>query len=291
MSDAAVEMRRRIVEVLRGISPKHLVVFLVTLILVLGEVRYSILGGYARLATALAVCMGTELVLSRLYRGHFASVASAYVSGISLSLLTKPQANILWPFALGAFLAISSKYVLTYRRRHLWNPTNFAIGAMVLLAPAQVAVLSHQWGNDMATNVVIWAFGLMIAGRVGVLHITLTYVASFVPLAIARNLIVGGPLLAELAPITGPMYQLFVFFMITDPRTTVGSRRGRMLVAFTIALAEALIRLAGDFHLATFAPLYRSPPIYALFLVGPVAMWLDLRRRSGSPKYTKEAPN
>jgi Na+-transporting NADH:ubiquinone oxidoreductase subunit NqrB len=202
------------------------------------------------------------------------------VSGISLSLLTKPQANILWPFALGAFLAISSKYVLTYRNRHLWNPTNFAIGAMVLLAPTQVAILSHQWGNDLAMNAVIWAFGLVIAGRARVLHITLAYVGSFVPLAILRNAVVGGPLLAEIAPITGPMYQLFVFFMITDPRTTVSSRRGRILVAFVIAVVESLIRLGGDLQIVELAALYRSPPIYALFLVGPVAMWLDLSRRT-----------
>ena len=31
---------------------------------------------------------------------------------------------------------------------------------------------------------------------------------------------------AEVAPITGPMYQLFVFFMITDPKTTVRSKIG-----------------------------------------------------------------
>jgi Na+-transporting NADH:ubiquinone oxidoreductase subunit NqrB len=268
------------VDLLRRISPRYLVVFLVTLILVLGELRYSILGGYDRLAVALFCSICTELILSRIYRGSYANIASAYVSGISLSLLTKPQASILWPFALGAFLAISSKYVLTYHNRHLWNPTNFAIAAMVILAPTQVAILSHQWGNDLAINAVIWAFGLVIAGRAGVLHITLGYVASFVPLAILRNALVGGPLLAEVAPITGPMYQLFVFFMITDPRTTVSSRRGRLLVAFLIALVEAVIRLAGDMQVAVVAPLYRSPPIYALFLVGPVAMWIDLRRRA-----------
>lgn len=271
---------------LSRIDPKYLITFLITLILVLSEWRYAILGGYDRLVTALGVCLATETVLSRLVRGQFANVSSAYITGISLSLLTKPQSNILWPFALGGFLAIASKYVLQYRGRHLWNPSNFGIGLLLLAVPDSVAILSHQWGNELATNGVIWAFGLVIASRARVLHVTLTYVASFAALAVVRNLIVGGPLLAEIAPITGPMYQLFIFFMITDPRTTVRTKAGRILVATLVALVETGIRLAGDFQLGPLSPLYPSPPILALFIVGPVAMWVDLhvKRRQARDK-------
>ena len=266
---------------MKPLDPKYLIVFLITLVLVVGEARYSILGGYDRLATTLGVCMATEMLLSWWLRGRVANVASAYITGISLALLIKPQANILWPFALGAFIAIASKYVLTYRGRHLWNPSNFAIALLVLLAADSVAILSHQWGNDIRINLVIWAFGLAVAWRARVLHVTLTYVACFVVLAVLRNLIVGGPLLAELAPITGPMYQLFVFFMVTDPRTTVSTKRGRIIVVAIVALVESVIRLAGDFQIPLLRPFYVSPPLLALAFVGPVAMWLDLRRTAG----------
>jgi len=260
-------------------DPRYLVSFLITLVLVLGEARYGILGGYDRLVIALGVCIATELVLSRLLYDGFANVASAYITGISLALLIKPRADLLWPFALGGFLAIASKYVLRYRGRHLWNPSNFAISVLLLVAPASVAILSRQWGNDLATNAVIWCFGLLIVSRVRMLHVTLTYVACFVALAALRHWIVGGPLLAEIAPITGPMYQLFIFFMITDPKTTVSTVRGRIIVAATVAVAEAAIRLAGDFHVAQLSRLYPAPPILALAIVGPVANVIDLYRR------------
>jgi len=263
---------------LSRIDPKYLIVFLITLVLVVGEARYSILGGYNRLATTLGICVATEVFLSWFLRGRVVNISSAYITGISLALLIKPQANMLWPFALGAFLAIASKYVLTYRGRHLWNPSNFAIALLLLLASSSVAVLSHQWGNDLGTNLVIWAFGLVIAWRARVLHVTLTYVACFLAFATLRHVIVGGPLLAEMAPITGPMYQLFVFFMVTDPRTTVSTRRGRMLVVSIVALVETIIRLAGDFQIGVLRPLYPSPPLLALAIVGPIAMWWDLRR-------------
>jgi enediyne biosynthesis protein E5 len=261
------------------VNPKHLIIFLITLILVLGEWRYSILGGYQRLALTLGSCLIAEAALAKLLGARAPSYSSAYISGISLSLLLKPQAGLLWPFWLGGFLAIGSKYLLLYRGRHLWNPSNFAIGALVMLAPGSVAILSHQWGNEVATNAVIWALGLVIAGRARVLHVTLAYLVSFGVLAVARTLLTGAPLLAEIAPVTGPMYQLFIFFMITDPRTTVGTRRGRIVVVALIAVVEALIRLAGDAGIPGLAPLYYSPPILALFFVGPVAMWWDLRRR------------
>lgn len=266
-----------------AIDPKYLIVFLITLVLVVGEARYSILGGYERLATTLGICIATELVLSWWLRGRVANVASAYITGISLALLIKPQANILWPFALGAFLSIASKYVLSYRGRHLWNPSNFAIALLVLVAAESVAILSHHWGNDLRINLVIWAFGLAVAWRARVLHVTLTYVACFIVLALLRNLIVGGPLLAELAPITGPMYQLFVFFMVTDPRTTVSTRRGRMVVVAIVAVVETLIRLGGDFQFALLRPLYVSPPLLALAIVGPIAMLWDLHRTARPP--------
>src|SRR3954468_20361768 len=154
------------------IDPRYLIAFLITLVLVAGQFRYHILGGYDRLALALGVCMATEAVLSWFDRGRVVNLQSAYISGISLTLLTKPQGGALWPFVIGGFLAISSKYVLRYREQHLWNPTNFAISALLLAAPSRVSVLSHQWGNDVATNLVIWVFGIAIAARVRVLHVT-----------------------------------------------------------------------------------------------------------------------
>ena len=70
------------------------------------------------------------------------------------------------------------------------------------------------------------------------------------------------------------MYQLFVFFMITDPKTTVRTKWGQCVVAFAVALVEAILRLNRVVH----------APYYALFLVGPAAnaleIWWDSRRRA-----------
>lgn len=266
------------------IDPRYLIAFLITLVLVAAQLRYHMLGSYDRLALALGVCLATEALLSWFDRGKVVNLLSAYISGISLTLLLKPQGGSLWPFVLGGFIAIASKYVLRYRDNHLWNPTNFAVSALLLAAPNHVSVLSHQFGNDVTTNIVIWIFGLIIAARVGVLHITLTYVASFLLLNSARALALGMPVLPEVAPITGPMYQLFVFFMITDPRTVVRGKQRQIVVAIIIAVMETLIRFASDKGWPLPTGFNAAPAFFALAMVGPVAKWLDLRRSGRQAK-------
>jgi Na+-translocating ferredoxin:NAD+ oxidoreductase RnfD subunit len=271
---------------LKPAETRWLAVILGTIVLSTCQYLFGILGSPFVLPVAIGSCMATEIVLSLAARGSFPGLQSAYMSGISLSLLTRPQAGLLWPFVVGAVLTIASKYALTYKGRHLWCPTALAVGIMLLVAPESVAVLSHQWGNHLTTNLVIWAFGFYVAWRARVFHITLTYVAAFLVFTTVRSLIVGLPLIPELAPVTGPMYQLAVFFLITDPKTNVSTRRGRIIVAVIIALGEAVIRSMADMGVGALAPLYIEPPLFSLIIIGPIAKWLDLRRSAPEAQST-----
>src|SRR2546423_5063858 len=92
------------------IDPRYLIAFLITLVLVAAQFRYHMVGGYDRLAVALITCVAAEIGLSWFARGKVVNLLSAYISGLSLTLLIKPQGSALWPFALGGFIALSSKY-------------------------------------------------------------------------------------------------------------------------------------------------------------------------------------
>ncbi|MDH3456084.1 MAG: hypothetical protein OER90_04515 [Gemmatimonadota bacterium] len=248
---------------------------LITLILLGAHWSFGVLRGYEAILLAVAATIATELSLRRLLTGQTPQIASAYISGISISILVRSP--LLWPYALGGVISIMSKYVLRTKRRHLWNPTNFGICALLFLAPFAVAPLSVQWGNDLWPMLVIWAVGLFTIWRAKRAHITLAYVASFFAFAIVRSLITGSSYAAEVAPITGPMYQLFALFMITDPKTTVSSTWGAVVVACFVAFVEMFLRLAEVIY----------APFYALFLVGPVAllveMWWTARRQVVQP--------
>jgi len=248
----------------------------ITCILLVGHFAYGILESYERTALAIAAALVTELVLGRIFFGKWLNLSSAYISGISVGILLRSPA--FWPFALCSVLSIMSKYVLRVKDRHLWNPSNFGICALLLLAPDAVTALSVQWGNFIWPMLVIWILGSIIIWRAKRFHISFTYVMSFFFFAFVRSLITGHSWWAEVAPITGPMYQLFVFFMITDPKTTVRSKTWQCVVVFFVAFVEMLLRLNQVIY----------APLYALFVVGPTAMlvelWLESRRTVTAPE-------
>ena len=242
---------------------------LITSILVAAHFTFGILEAYERTALAIVAAIVAELVMGRLTYGRWPHPASAYITGISVGILLRSP--FLLPYAFASLISIVSKYVLRLDGRHLWNPSNFGVSAVLFLAPATASLLSIQWGNNIWPMAVIWVLGFVIVWRVGRLHISATYVLSFVVFSLLRSALTGNPWQATLAPITGPMYQLFIFFMVTDPKTTVGPRWAQSVVVIAVAFVEMLLRLNEVIY----------APFYALFLVGPSAMlierWLQSR--------------
>lgn len=273
---------------------------LVTAVLLIGDAGFGILenhfspflarltGGvltkYSPTFVAILTTVLTELVLGRFYYGKWPHLASAYVSGISAGILIKSPA--LWPFVMCGMISITSKYVLRIGERHLWNPTNFGVTMLLFLAPQHVASLTVQAGNEVWSVLVIWVLGGMILYQLGRLHQPIAFLAAFVPLSLLRAHWTGNPWMAELAPITSPMFQLYMFFMITDPKTTTKSKWSQTLVVILVAGMETVYRLAfRDVH-----SLY-----HALFTVGPIANLIEigyfsyLGRRSSHPPLVKES--
>jgi Na+-transporting NADH:ubiquinone oxidoreductase subunit NqrB len=257
---------------------RYLPPLLITSILLGAQLSFGILEGWERTGLAIATAIGAELVMGRISYGAWPHPASAYISGISAGILVRSP--FLWPYFLTSLISITSKYVLRVKGRHLWNPTNFGVSAVVFLAPAAVTVLSIQWGNVIAPMAIIWVLGSVIVWRVGRAHISATYVASFLLFSFVRSTITGTPWLAAVAPITGPMYQLYIFFMVTDPKTTVRSRLGQCVVVFLVAFVEMLLRLREVLY----------APFYALFIVGPIAMLVQIVMDSRTQTAARQSP-
>jgi Na+-translocating ferredoxin:NAD+ oxidoreductase RnfD subunit len=256
----------------RFFSPdnRYLAPAFITCILLAGHLSFGILESYKKTGLAIIASLITELILGRIFTGKWPNIASAYITGISVGILVRSPA--FWPYVICSVISIMSKYVLRIKGRHIWNPSNFGISVLLFLAPETVATLSIQWGNYLLPMIVIWCLGAVIVWRVRRFHITATYVTCFIAFAFLRSYITGSPWQSEIAPLTGPMYQLFIFFMITDPKTTVRSKYWQCVVVALVALVEMILRLEQVVY----------APFYALFLVGPAAllleMWFDSRK-------------
>jgi len=264
---AAVELRKPRFR----LDNRYIAPLFITFILLVGHLSYGILESYWKTGLSIVTALVIELILGRIFFGKWLNLASAYITGISVGILVRSPAA--WPYALCSAISIMSKYVLRVKGRHIWNPSNFGLSVSFFLAADTMAGLSIQWGNYKAPLIVIWVLGSIIIYRARRFHISATYVVSFFVFAFLRSWITGDPWASEIAPITGPMYQLFVFFMITDPKTTVKSKLGQCVVAFLVAFAEFIFRLMQVVY----------APFYALFFVGPTAnlieIWWEARRK------------
>jgi hypothetical protein len=257
---------------------------LVTCVLLLGDAGYSILenhaspflarwtGGavtrYSPTFVTILVTVVAEMFLGRFYWGKWPHLASGYVSGISAGILVKSPE--LWPFLFCGLISITSKYVLRIGDKHLWNPTNFGVTMMLFLAPATVAPLSVQAGNEVWSILTIWILGAMILYQLRLFHLPLAFVLTFIPLSILRAWVEGHPVQTELAPMTSPMFQLFIFFMITDPKTITKPKWSQILVVIIVAFADTFLRLVfHDVHSL----------FHALFIVGPIANLIEIAYR------------
>jgi Na+-transporting NADH:ubiquinone oxidoreductase subunit NqrB len=242
---------------------RYVAPMLITCILIVGQLTFGFLESYKKTGIAILASLLTELVLGRIFTAKWPHLASAYVSGISVGILVRSPA--FWPYAICAIVSIMSKYVLRVNGRHIWNPSNFGISVLLFLAPETVAGLSIQWGNYLLPMLVIWVLGSVTIARLHRFNITGTYVACFLAFAFLRSYITGNPWQSEVAPLTGPMYQLFIFFMITDPKTTVRSKTWQCVVVAMVAFVEMILRLSHVVY----------APFYALFLVGPTALLIE----------------
>jgi enediyne biosynthesis protein E5 len=238
----------------------------ITLILIMAHVSYGVLVSPWKTFLAIGTAILVEIIAGRMVYGKIPNLASAYITGISVGILLRSDAAF-WPYAFCSAISILSKYVIRVKDRHIWNPSNFGICITLIVAHNAVHTLGKEWGNSLWAMIVIWTLGSIIIGRLKRFHICATYVASFFFFALLRHWLGGYPLEAAIGPITGPMYQLFIFFMITDPKTTVQSRKGQILVAFLVAAMEAILRtFFRDIH----------APYYALFIVGPIANLIEI---------------
>lgn len=256
----------------------------ITLLLLVGHAANGILESPGQLALAVAASIATDAVLGRVSHGAWPPIASSYMTGTSVGMMLRTPEY--WPFAVTAAISVMSKYVLKVNGRHIWNPSNFGVSFMLFMYPAHVAHLSVQWGNSSWSIVMVWLLGIIALTRLRLIHISLSYVTAFLILAYPRSLITGHTWLTEVAPITGPMYQLYILLMLTDPKTSVKSRPVQMAMVVTVALVEAVFRCLPTLYPGSgvVQDIAIHAPFYALFLVGPSFFVCELLTRKEVPR-------
>ena len=182
----------------------------------------------------------TQFLCSKFIAARF-DPRSALISGLSLCLLLRSNDSILT--ILTAVIAIASKFLLRWNSKHIFNPTNFGIVAMLALSGG-VWVSPAQWGSQLQFAFLMSCLGGMVIHRAMRSDVSLTFILFYAGILFLRALWLGDPWSIPVKQLQSGALLLFTFFMISDPKTTPDSRSGRMLFAFLVAAGAAYVQFA-----------------------------------------------
>jgi enediyne biosynthesis protein E5 len=186
----------------------------------------------------LATVLITQYACTRAWRLPAFDPRSALISGLSLCLLLRtPYAVVA---AAGAVLAVAGKFVVRIRGKHVFNPTNFALVALLLTGQAWVS--PGQWGSAATLGFLVACVGGLVVNRAARSDVTVAFLVAYGGLVFARSLWLGEPMAIPLHRLESGALLIFAFFMISDPRTTPDHRAARVLFASVVALGAAYIQ-------------------------------------------------
>ena len=247
-------------------DPRLHVAAVIITIHVLGQVGLHFRVSVPQILAAMLTTAIIEVVLTFRQSRAFVWPASAMLTGSGVALILRlvgTSADDPWNtsgwyvFAGVAGLSLLSKYVIRYRGSHVFNPSNIGLVlAFIVLGNSRVEPLDFWWAPlnawMVAAYVVIVGGGLLITRRLHLLALAATY---WVGLSAAVGLLAGsGHCMTAnwaFAPVCGadfwrvivtsPEVMIFLFFMITDPKTVPAGRVGRIVFALLVAATSTLL--------------------------------------------------
>ncbi len=247
-------------------DPRLHVASVIITIHVLGQVGLHFRVSVPQILAAILTTAVIEIALTFRQSRSFVWPASAMLTGSGVALILRvvgtppddPWNTDAWYIFAGvAAFALLTKYVIKYRGTHVFNPSNIGlVVAFVVLGSTRVEPLDFWWAPlDIwmtAAYAVIVIGGLLITRRLHLLGLAaafwLTLSASVAVLAGSGHCMVANWSFSPVCGVdfwrvivTSPEVLIFLFFMITDPKTTPGGQVGRVAFGVLVAIACTLL--------------------------------------------------
>jgi enediyne biosynthesis protein E5 len=214
---------------------------------IVGQTLLSFDHSWLQILLSLFVACGADMLMNYLKTRQLVLPISAVITGIGLGLLIESNwPGLLWPYAVAPILAVLSKSLIRVKGKHIFNPSNFGLTVLLLLFPATITTTSAQWTGSLVIVGIIFLIGSFSSFRVGRLDLVLSFIGGFCVMALIEEVLKQSGFALVYGPLLGPGLQLFILSMITDPKTTPGTRGQRILFGLTIAVIDGLLREANN---------------------------------------------
>lgn len=233
---------------------------------ILGQIGLGFRVSVPQILAAILTCFVIELIWTFRRSQQVVWPASAMLTGSGVALIfrvlgTERGDHWSWRgwylFSLVAGFSLISKYVVRYRDAHVFNPSNVGlVVAFLVLGSTRVEPLDFWWaplrGWMVLAYLIILVGGLVITARLRLLAMAATF---WVVLAVGLGVLASSghcmttawalqPVCGAhfwQAIVTSPELLVFLFFMITDPKTIPVGRVARVAFAAALALISTLL--------------------------------------------------
>lgn len=170
---------------------------------------------------------------------------SAYISGVSLALLVN-YAHDTWLLFIPVYLTIASKYLLTYQGKHVFNPSMFGLAVSLLASRDLISTApAYQWGGHLAMTLFLITAALsLFVFRIGRTPLIASFLALYVLQILLRAWYLRWfipPETLVLGTLSSAPFFLFVFYMITDPKTSPASTRGQLALSCALVFVDLVL--------------------------------------------------
>ncbi|MBM4262328.1 MAG: hypothetical protein FJ145_12980 [Deltaproteobacteria bacterium] len=196
--------------------------------------------GWPQAVLLLRTVLTTQYVCTEFGQTSRFDPLSPLISGLSLCLLLRTNEPALMIAA--AIISIASKFVLRWNNKHIFNPTNFGIVALIALTDGTVWVSPAQWGSKLYFAFLMACLGGMVIHRAMRSDVSYAFMLCYAGILFGRAYWLGDPLAIPMKQLQSGALLLFTFFMISDPKTTPNSRLGRILFAALVAAGAAYVQ-------------------------------------------------
>ena len=228
---------------------------------VLGQVGLNFQLSVPQILTAILTCAIIDVAVTFRRSRAFVWPASAMLTGSGVALILRVPTTPLhdhWTFhnwyvyAWVAALSLATKYFIRHRGAPVFNPSNVGlVVAFIVLGSSRAEPLDFWWaplnGWMILAYVIILGGGMLITGRLrllaGAATFWVTLAAGMAVLAGSGHCMTARWAFAPVcgldfwrAIVTSPEVLIFMFFMITDPKTVPRGRVGHVAFCFLVGV-------------------------------------------------------
>jgi hypothetical protein len=170
------------------------------------------------------------------------------------NIILNMEAYSIWTYFYAATFAIFSRALLKTKDGHIFNPGYFGVFCMAMLFPKMAYPSIGLWQSNNLFVLFIFVFGNIVVYRAKRLYLIYSYIFSFSLFTFGFNLLCKlfqfnfngnidvSPLFWPATIITTTSF-VFIFHVISDPKTSPKTPTEQIIFGLTIGTIDFLLRM------------------------------------------------